>query len=214
MTLYKPTTNVPCRGNDDDEGYGAVRGRNLIWCGDVGDKLCTFLWSHLLTASSKIDIDGGTAKEGRKLILNSWGGYITSMSSIVDLFEEVDNLTTVATGSCMSAAVPIVAAGTRGQRYATWRTRFMLHPQSVSFEKSLELEDLDAEKAECEVGEDLYIAIMSRYCSHTKRWWKESLSRHKPWYFSAAEAQSLGIIDYVIPDAFSDIPRKRIKKGK
>jgi ATP-dependent protease ClpP protease subunit len=199
--------------DDDDEGFGSVRGRNIVWSGSVGSKFATFLWTNLLATSSKIDIDGGTPKEKRKLILNSCGGCLGDMLSIIDLFEEIDDLTTVATGSCMSAAVPIIAAGTPGKRFATWRTRFMLHPAWNEWDYPIELTELSAEYEEFKKNQSAYNAVMARYTKHTKRWWDNKLLDHQPWYFSAKEAKEHGIIDEVIPDPMTTVRKPRKKRG-
>jgi ATP-dependent protease ClpP protease subunit len=183
---------------DDENGYGAVLGKDLIFSGSVGDKLHAFLWEHLLRAGTRLDEDASKTKEGRRLILNSPGGSTETMFSIVDLIEESWDLTTVATGRCFSAAVPIIAAGTPGKRHATSRTRFMVHPSWMCFGSPVEKEELLSEGAEFAVVHSQYAAIMARYCKHNKAWWLTKLDTHKPWYFSAEEAVTHGIIDHVV----------------
>jgi ATP-dependent protease ClpP protease subunit len=188
----------PRREDDGDPGYSAVIGKDLIYCGEVCAKLTAFLWENLLRSGARLGGDS-TAKEGRRLFLSSPGGYIYDMISIVDLLEETYDVTTVATGICMSAAIPIIAAGSPGKRYATHRTRFMLHP-SKSHIGEVEIGDIDVERTEMEVLEDVYAGILSRYCKHDKRWWRRKGSVHKPWYFGADVALEHGIIDHIIPD--------------
>jgi ATP-dependent Clp protease protease subunit len=183
---------------DDENGYGAVLGKDLIFSGLVGDKLHAFLWEHLLRAGTRLDEDASKTKEGRRLMLNSPGGSTETMFSIVDLIEESWDLTTVATGRCMSAAVPIIAAGTPGKRYATARTRFMVHPSWMVFVSPVEKEELLSEGAEFAVVHSQYASIMARYCKHSRTWWLTKLDTHKPWYFGADEAVTHGIIDHVI----------------
>lgn len=182
----------------DGEGYSAVLGKDLIFSGSVGDKLHTFLWEHLLRAGTRLDEDASKTKEGRRLFLNSLGGATETMFSIVDLIEESWDLTTVASGSCMSAAVPIIAAGTSGKRYATARTRFMIHPSWMVLGYPLEKEELAAHHLEMEVVHRQYAEILARYCKHTRAWWIGKLDVHKPWYFGPREALEHGIIDHII----------------
>ena len=187
---------------DDVNGYAAVLGKDLIFCGEVGDKLHVFLWENLLRAGTRLDEDTAKTKEGRRLFLNSPGGSTETMFSIVDLFEESETITTVATGMCASAAVPIVAAGTPGKRYATHRTRFMVHPAWWSPDGRLEKEEMEAETREFEVVHAQYAEIMARYCKHTKQWWKAKLDTHRPWYFGPMEAKEHGVIDHILPDRY------------
>lgn len=199
----------------DSDSFAAVRGKkDLIYSGLVDDRLLVFLWDNLLNAGTRLDKSEGMAKEGRRLFINSTGGCTYTMSSIIDLFEEVDDLTVVATGACMSATVPIIAAGTPGKRLATHRTRFMLHPSWEIFEHPMELEDIDAEKGEFEAGEDAYSKIMSRYCHQSYLWWRKKLSKHKSWYFDAEKALELGIIDRIIPDKLSEIKQQQRTRRK
>lgn len=196
----QPWPRLPLRGDDDDCYVAAIGNKELVASGDVGPKLTTFLFEHILRSACKLDEDTSKTKEGKRLWLNSFGGCTSSMSSIVDLFEEAWDLSTVATGACMSAAVPIIAAGTPGKRYATWRTRFMLHPSWDVFESPVERAFLENELAEFKDSEDKYAAILARYCEHDKKWWLKKCDCRNPWYFGAKEALKHGIIDHIISD--------------
>lgn len=205
--MYLSWMHARKRSGDDEDCYTAALNKDLIAAGDVGHKLNSFLFENVLRAGSKL-VDGkGTTKEGRRLYLNSFGGCTASMFSIVDLFEEAWDLSTVATGACMSAAVPIIAAGTPGKRYATWRTRFMVHPVSTGELGSMESDSMRVELDEFEDTIDKYAAIMARYCNHAKSWWVKKMSNHAPWYFSARTAKEHGIIDHIIPDKIRSISR-------
>jgi ATP-dependent protease ClpP protease subunit len=214
--LIPRTPNLrPRRDEDDSEGYSAVLGKDLIYHGEVGPKLACFLWENVLRSKCRlIDSEAGAAKEGRRLFLNSGGGSVYDMLSIIDLFEEAWDLATVATGTCMSAAVPIVAAGTPGKRFATWRTRFMLHPGWDCFEDPIEMEPLKAELEQFKESEILYNEIMARYCNNSTAWWNKKLTNHVPWYFGPEEALALGIIDHIIPDKLTEQKRPRRARKK
>jgi len=196
----------------DMDGYAAVRGNDLIFSGDVDDRMFSFLWDGLLKSGIKLDGPAAKGKENRRLFLNSLGGSCYTANSIVDLFEEVDDLTTIATGACMSAAVPIIAAGTPGQRFATHRTRFMLHPAYDTPDGRFERTDYQANEEEIAAVELIYSQVMARYCAGTLKWWQEKLSTHKPWYFSAEEAKKLGIIDEVMKDQLKGRQLKKRRK--
>ena len=196
----QPWPIMPRRGDEDECYTAAVGNKELVAVGDVGPKLNAFLFEHILRSGCKLDGAKGASKEGKRLWLNSFGGCTASMSSIVDLFEEAWDLSTIATGACMSAAVPIVAAGTPGKRYATHRTRFMLHPSWNEYGQALERSFLENELAEFKDGEDKYAAIMARYCQHDKKYWLNKCNCRVPWYFGAREALNQGIIDFIITD--------------
>lgn len=200
-------SDVPLRlksTEDNDDGSGWTSGNTVIWCGDVDNRMSAFLWANLMYHNKKTT----DAKEGKRLVVNSGGGCINEMCAIVDLMEEADLLTTVATGSCMSAAVPIVAAGTPGLRFATHRCRFMIHPPSIHIGDS-SIQDLDLERGEFSWAVEAYADIMARYCYHTRRWWRDRLSKG-PWYFGSQVAVEHGIIDTVLTDPLA--PKKRKKR--
>jgi ATP-dependent protease ClpP protease subunit len=170
------------------------------------------LWENVLRGHCKLIEGAGTAKEGRRLFLNSGGGHVHDMLSIVDLFEEAWDLATVATGTCMSAAVPVIAAGTPGKRFATWRTRFMLHPGWDCFDEPIEVEPMKAELEQFRESEVMYNEILARYCNNSVAWWNKKLSNHVPWYFGPEKALELGIIDHIIPDKLT--PQKKAPRRK
>jgi ATP-dependent protease ClpP protease subunit len=185
--------------DDSFDGCGSVLGKDLIFSGSVGDRLFVFLWENLLKAGTRLDDNPSIAKEGRRLFLNSTGGDTYAMVSIVDLLENLENISIVATGSCMSAAVPILASGTKGQRYATKRTRFMIHPASAPMDGYVEKDEMFAEAYDISVLHDHYAGIMEQNCKHNKAWWKAKLDSNHPWYFGVETAIRHGIIDKVLP---------------
>lgn len=201
------------RSDDDEVGgsFAVVGTRDLIYSGEVGDKLHVFLWENLLKGGTNLGDDGSEhGKEKRRLFLNSSGGTVETMLSIVDLFEEVNDLTTVATGRCMSSAVPIVAAGTPGQRYATRNTRFMLHPPwDISIHPKT-LGEMGSETEEMREIVRQFADTMAKYCRHTFEWWRRKISNNKPWYFDARTAIEHGIIDKVIGEG-RGVSRRRKK---
>lgn len=196
-------------GDDVREGYAASLGKDLIFSGEIGDQLLCFLWENLLRAGTRLDDDSSKVKEGRRLFLSSSGGKVYSMTSIIDLFEEVTDLSVIATGWCMSAAVPIVAAGTRGKRLATCRTRFMVHPVGVNCDSWMEKSEMAAETEEMRRTHVMYAEVMANYCKHNKAWWMKRLDCHKPWYFDAQTAMEHGIIDRVINSPDPGRPKVR-----
>jgi len=153
------------RGRGDDSN-SAVIGKNLVYSGMIDDDFFAFCAENLLKANAFLDSGdaANTTKDGRRLILNSTGGDVYTCYGVIDLFEQVADLTTIACGSCMSAAVPIIAAGTPNQRLATRRTRFMYHPSWVSYEEDrrLEVDDLDSETREMREVERTCAAVMAK----------------------------------------------------
>ena len=69
-------------------------------------------------------------EEDIEFFISSSGGSLTEMFTIYDLMELVKRRRDIATfgyGKIASAAVPILAAGTKGKRYIAKNSRVMLH---------------------------------------------------------------------------------------
>lgn len=74
-----------------------------------------------------------------QLIICSSGGNPEPAIGLADLLMALDvPVKALAVGRVYSAAVPILAACTRGMRYATPSTSFYLHPMRVNFEGEFE----------------------------------------------------------------------------
>jgi len=173
-------------GDEDGSGYKRV-GSVLYFTGDVGNELHVFLASNL---------GPGLAKPATRLVLNSPGGDEYCCYSIVDLLEGIGGIPILSTGYCMSAAVPIVAAGEKGKRFATPRTRFMIHAGWTQYERPVDRKFMECEKDEMDYLEDLYAQILAKHTGYkTAKWWRDVGERDSRWYFSAEEALKMGLID-------------------
>jgi ATP-dependent protease ClpP protease subunit len=199
---------------EDSDGTGEKVGKVLIYSGEISWKFHSFMESALVPKLPP-------KLTPTHLVLNSYGGDVCVALSLVDWLEMSKGLATVATGACMSAAVPIIAAGKKGQRFATPRTRFMLHTIHGYYDQPLYLDYLDKEKKEFEVEMNMYAEIMARHTgTYDLEWWKKTINTDPCKYFSAEEAIELGIIDAVMGESrTSPIPinkttKRRTKKTK
>jgi ATP-dependent Clp protease, protease subunit len=69
------------------------------------------------------------------MYINSPGGYINSMYAVYDVMSYIKpDIVTVGMGQCASAASFILAAGTKGKRYALPNTEIMIHELSGGVE--------------------------------------------------------------------------------
>lgn len=181
--------------DDESDGSGETVGSSIIWSGSISDKFLTLLLSSVL--SERKDKE----KDKNCLFLKSEGGCLYAATSVVDWLEQ-NPLTTVATGSCMSAAVPIVAAGQKGRRLATHRTRFMLHSVWAEL-PAVHLNSLKKEAEEMEYSWQAYCEMLARHTGkYDVNWWKKKCNTEAGWYFSPEEAVDLGIIDSVVEDSY------------
>ncbi|WP_295053348.1 ATP-dependent Clp protease proteolytic subunit [uncultured Fibrobacter sp.] len=133
------------------------------------------------------------------LYINSPGGYVSAGLAIYDTMQHVrPNIATICIGSCASMAAVLLAAGTKGKRYALPHSRIMLHQPSGAA-----------------TGQSTDIQITAKEIIRTKDTLTEIVAKHtgKPvdevrkktdrdFYMSPEEAKAFGVIDEIF------VPRK------
>jgi ATP-dependent protease ClpP protease subunit len=135
------------------------------------------------------------AQEGARLVLCSQGGDCDIMTAAIDLMRG-RNWAVHATGSCMSAAVPILAIGGRKERTVSPNCRLMVHLGQMTL-RDADIEDMEVEKLELARYEAIYLDVLSRTTKKFTRWWQDMMKGGKPQYFSAEEAVKWGVADRI-----------------
>lgn len=188
--------------SSDSEGSMEVVGDVLFYSGDISNKFLVFLQSNT------------ACKREKTLVINSLGGDALVAFAAVDWMEKIP-ASIVATGSCMSAAIPIIAAGKKGCRFATHRTRFMVHSVWHQYDRPLYPEYMRNELAEMDRIEMVHAELMARHTGkHDKEWWNNKCKSDPCVYLSAIEAKELGIIDEVLADEHFPHCGKILKKKR
>lgn len=128
------------------------------------------------------------------MYVNSPGGVITSMYAIYDVMSYIHpDIVTVGMGVCASAASFILAAGTKGKRYALPNTEVMIHELSGGFNgKAHEMFN------QAEHIKKLWDKMANHYVEFTG----QPLAKVKKdmkidYYMSAEEAKAYGLIDEI-----------------
>ena len=131
--------------------------------------------------------------------VNSAGGVASDMFAMYDFIREVREgmeIHTHGLGKVMSAAVLLLAAGTKGQRKIGKYCRVMIH--SVIGGSSGALNDLKNEMKEIQAIQDMYIDALASETKLTKKKLKEMFSKNVNVYLSAEEAVKYGIADIIV----------------
>jgi len=134
-----------------------------------------------------------------QLLISSEGGDVSDMFSIYDVMRQIREeceIHTCALGKTMSAALPLVAAGTKGQRTAGKYCRFMFH--GISGGNFGPIHDLKNDMKEFKWIQDQYVDILLEETSMTKRQVNRLLNKKIDIYFDAAQALEWGIVDKII----------------
>ena len=131
--------------------------------------------------------------------VNSAGGCASDMFAMYDFMRETREAAEIHThglGKVMSAAVLVLAAGTKGKRKIGKYCRVMIH--SVIGGSSGALHDLKNEMKEIQVIQDMYIDALSSETKLTKKKLKDMFSKNVNVYLSAEEAVEYGIADIIV----------------
>ena len=133
------------------------------------------------------------------LYINSPGGYVSAGLAIYDTMQHVrPNIATICIGNCASMAAVLLAAGTKGKRYALPHSRIMLHqPSGAATGQST---DIQITAKEIVRTKDTLTEIVAK---HTGKSIEEVRAKtDRDFYMGPEEAKSFGVID----DIF--VPRK------
>jgi len=131
--------------------------------------------------------------------ISSGGGSVNDMFAVYDLMGIVKihrDIATFGFGKVYSAAVPLLAAGTKGKRYMARHARLMIHHCSTnaggshpdirtSFNELKKVEDMMVEA----IVENSHLSAGEIY---------NILSRNTDEFFSAEDALEMGIVDEII----------------
>ena len=134
-------------------------------------------------------------KKDIHLYINSPGGVVTGGMAIYDTMNFLQSdIVTYCIGQAASMATVLLAAGTKGKRFALPNSRVMLHQPSGGAG-----------------GQAADIAIQAREILRWRRSLNETIARHagktpeqvekdsdRDYYMSAKEAQAYGIVDHVV----------------
>ena len=133
------------------------------------------------------------------LYINSPGGYVSAGLAIYDTMQHVrPNIATICIGSCASMAAVLLAAGTKGKRYALPHSRIMLHqPSGAATGQST---DIQITAKEIIRTKDTLTEMVAKHTGKPVEEVREKTDRD--FYMSPEEAKAFGVIDEIF------VPRK------
>src|SRR5579859_4663639 len=133
------------------------------------------------------------------LYINSPGGMVTAGLAVYDTMQFIKSpITTICMGMAMSFGAVILAAGSKGKRYALPNSRVMIH-QPLAGGISGQATDIIVEAKEMAHTRKVLEEIMAKHTGQTAD--KVSKDMERNYYMSAEEALKYGIIDEVIAGA-------------
>jgi ATP-dependent Clp protease protease subunit len=131
------------------------------------------------------------------IYINSPGGSFTALTAIYDTLQFVrPEIQTYCMGQAASAAAVLLAAGTKGKRFALNNSRVLIHQPSGGTEGAMQISDLDIQAREILRMRELMEQILSRHTGQSLEQVHADVERDK--IFTADQAKEYGIVDEVI----------------
>ncbi len=129
------------------------------------------------------------------LYINSPGGAVTAGLAIYDTMQYIRcPITTICIGQAASMAAVLLAAGTKGQRYALPHARMLLHQPLGGFRG--QATDIDIQARELLHVKEIITHILAQHTGQSPE--KISADTDRDFYLGPEEAKEYGLIDDVI----------------
>ncbi|MFN3550330.1 MAG: ATP-dependent Clp protease proteolytic subunit [Endomicrobiia bacterium] len=175
----------------------------IIFVGGYGGAITTDIAD--LVIAQLLYLEGEDPNKDIFLYINSPGGMVTAGLAVYDTMQYIScPITTVCVGMAMSFGALLLAAGTKGKRFALPHARIMIH-QPLIYGEGLSgaVTDIDIETKELLHTKQKLIEILAKHTGQPIEKIRQDTERN--FYMSAEEAKQYGIIDEVI------ISRKNLK---
>lgn len=130
------------------------------------------------------------------MYINSPGGLVTAGLAAYDTMQYIQSpVTTICIGMAMSFGAVLLAAGTKGKRFALPHARIMMH-QPLTDGVNGQASDIVLEAKEILQNKTCLTEILARHTGQSIERVRQDCERN--FYMSAEEAKAYGIIDAVI----------------
>jgi ATP-dependent Clp protease protease subunit len=178
------------RGERAYDIYSRLLKDRIIFMGEqVTDDMANIIIAQFLFLESE-DPD-----KDINLYINSPGGSITAGLAIYDTMQYVKpHVTTICTGQASSMAALLLAAGTKGKRFALPHSRIMIHqPMGATQGQAT---DIDIQAREIMRLKQAINELFARHTNHDVK--RVSRDTERDFFMSGQEALEYGIVDKVI----------------
>lgn len=174
--------------------YSRLLKDRIIFVGGYEGEFTTDSANTLIAQLLYLDSDDNT--KDINLYINSPGGMVTAGLAVYDTMQFIKApITTICMGMAMSFGAVILAAGSKGRRYALPNSRIMIHQPLVGG-ISGQATDILVEAKEMAHTRKILEEIMAKHTGQTFEKVNRDMERNN--YMSAEEAKTYGIIDEVI----------------
>jgi len=193
MTLIPMVVEQTNRGERAYDIYSRLLKDRIIFLGNgIDDDVANIIIAQMLFLESE-DPD-----KDIHLYLNSPGGVVTSGLAIYDTIQYIKpDVSTLCMGQCASMAAVLLAAGTRGKRFALPHSRILLHQPLGGFQGQATDIDIHAKEI-LRMREELDSILVKHTQQPLERIRTDT---ERDFFMSGQQAREYGIIDEVIMKA-------------
>ena len=178
------------RGERAFDIYSRLLQQRIVFLGTpVNDEIANVVMAQLLHLESE-DPDKDIS-----IYINSPGGSITALFAIYDTMEYIKcDTQTICMGQAASAAAVLLAAGTKGKRFALPHSRVLLHQPSGGAEG--QSVDIEIQAREILRMRDLLNEILAEKTGQTAE--QIGLDTDRDFILDADAAKEYGLVDQII----------------
>src|ERR1700712_2745056 len=178
------------RGYEQTDPYSKLLKERIVFLGvQIDDVSANDVLAQLLFLESE-DPDRDI-----NIYINSPGGSFTALTAIYDTMQYIrPDISTVCLGQAASAAAVLLAAGTKGKRFAVPNARILIHQPSGSGEG--QSRDIEIQANEILRMRSLLERMLSDHTGRTEEQIRKDINRDK--ILTSAEAVEYGLIDEVL----------------
>ncbi len=180
------------RGERSYDIYSRLLKDNIIFLGTaIDDSVANAVVAQMLFLESE-DPD-----KDIQIYINSPGGSVTAGLAIYDTMQFVKNdIVTYCIGQAASMGAQLLAAGTKGKRFALPSARIMIHQPSGGAQG--QVSDIEITYKEIQRLKDELAASLSKHTGQPLKKVLKDIDRD--YFMSAEEAKDYGIIDKVLTE--------------
>ncbi|NTW05555.1 MAG: ATP-dependent Clp endopeptidase proteolytic subunit ClpP [Peptococcaceae bacterium] len=195
-TLVPIVVEQTSRGERSYDIYSRLlKDRIVLIGGPIDDHVANLVIAQMLF------LEAEDPEKDIQMYINSPGGVVTSGMAIYDTMQYVKApVSTICMGQAASMGAFLLAAGSKGKRFATPNSRIMIHQPMGGAQG--QATDIDIQAKEILRMKEVLNNLLSKHTGQTLK--KVSQDTDRDYFMSAAEAKQYGIIDEVFQ------PRKQL----
>ena len=176
--------------------YSRLLKDRIIFIGDPEGAVSTASANTVIAQLLYLDAEDND--KDINLYINSPGGMVTAGLAVYDTMQFIKApISTICMGMAMSFGAVLLAAGSKGKRYALPNARIMIHqPLIWGGGISGQATDIEIESREMQENKTRLIDILAKHCDKAAEKVRADMERN--YYMSAEQGKAYGLIDGVL----------------